>query len=85
VKYEIMESLKTLENDGFIKYMPDDIKIRVEFKPLVDTYGVDKTEYFSMLLNAFMKYLVTKEGYIVEGGVVGLGVSYHLKRNKAKG
>jgi len=85
MKYEIIKGeLKTLEADGFITYMPENIKIRVEFKPLVDTYGAVKAEYFSKLLNIFMNYLVKKEGYTVEGGVVGLGVTYNLKKNKTE-
>jgi len=85
MKYEIIKGeLKTLEADGFITYMPENIKIRVEFKSLVDTYGAAKAEYFSKLLNVFMNYLVKKEGYIVEGGVAGLGVTYNLKKSKVK-
>ena len=85
MKYEIIKGeLKSLEADGFITYIPENIKIRVEFKPLVDTYGVIKAEYFSKLLNVLMDYLVKKEGYTVKGGVVGLGVTYNLKKNKVK-
>ena len=85
MKYEIIKGeLKTLEADGFITFFPENIKIRVEFKPLVDTYGAVKAEYFSMLLNIFMNYLVKKEGYTVEGGLVGLGVTYNLRKSKVK-
>jgi len=85
MKYEIIKGeLKSLEADGFITYMPENIKIRVEFKPLVDTYGAAKAEYFSKLLNVFMNYLVKKEGYTVEGGLVGLGVTYNLKKSETK-
>ena len=85
MKYEIIKGeLRTLEADGFITFLPENIRIRVEFKPLVDTYGAAKAEYFSMLLNIFMNYLVEKKGYIVEGGLAGLGVTYNLKKDEKK-
>jgi len=89
MKYEIIKGeLKTLEADGFITYMPENITIRVEFKPLVDLYGSAKAEYFSKLLNILIDYLVKKGGYSVEGGLrgmeVGLGVTYYLKKSNRK-
>ena len=81
LKHEIVKrDLKTLESDGFIKQSPEEIDIDIGFKPLVDKYGADKAEYFSKLLNMFLRYLEKEEDYQVVGGLRGLGVSYHLKK-----